>query len=92
MVISPTEIFEKNVKQGIVGLYHSWDIDLSDYHNDAILDNYKHHLIITHVADSNPNIIMGITIEPFPVYGLQFHPESYITEYGDEMIRNFCNL
>lgn len=33
--------------------------------------------------------IMAIKHRNYFVYGLQFHPESFLTEYGDRMIRNF---
>lgn len=33
--------------------------------------------------------IMGVQHKTFPVYGLQFHPESIITPDGETMIRNF---
>ena len=33
--------------------------------------------------------IMAIQHRDFPVYGLQFHPESVCTEHGKRMIENF---
>lgn len=33
--------------------------------------------------------IMGIQHRQYPIYGLQFHPESFATEGGSELIRNF---
>ncbi len=35
--------------------------------------------------------IMGVRHKAFPIYGLQFHPESIITPDGAKMIRNFMN-
>jgi anthranilate/para-aminobenzoate synthase component II len=26
------------------------------------------------------------------LYGIQFHPESVMTEYGDQMMRNFIKI
>jgi anthranilate/para-aminobenzoate synthase component II len=28
----------------------------------------------------------------FPVYGVQFHPESIMTPYGKKILENFLNL
>lgn len=33
--------------------------------------------------------IMAISHSRFPVYGIQFHPESFMTSAGDAMMRNF---
>lgn len=33
--------------------------------------------------------IMGIQHRDYPIYGIQFHPESFATEGGKELIRNF---
>lgn len=33
--------------------------------------------------------IMGIQHRDYPIYGIQFHPESFATEGGRELIRNF---
>jgi len=36
--------------------------------------------------------IMGIRHRQLPVMGLQFHPESILTEYGHELLRNFLQI
>jgi anthranilate synthase component 2 len=36
-------------------------------------------------------IIMGLKHRERPIYGLQFHPESILTEHGKAMLRNFLN-
>jgi len=40
-------------------------------------------------AWNDQDIIMGITLRGYPVFGVQFHPESFLTEKGDIMIENF---
>lgn len=42
--------------------------------------------ITARIADGE---IMGVQHKSFPIYGLQFHPESIITPDGTTMIKNF---
>ncbi|MFW5976567.1 MAG: anthranilate synthase component II [Bacillota bacterium] len=61
--------------------YHSLIID-----SDTIPDNLE----IT--ALTKKNEIMGIKHRKYPIYGVQFHPESILTETGKKIIKNFINL
>lgn len=36
--------------------------------------------------------VMGVQHKTLPIYGVQFHPESILTEYGKEMLANFLKL
>ncbi len=47
-------------------------------------------LLVT--ADSPDETVMGLMHKEFPVYGVQFHPESILTEYGDVIMRNFLAI
>lgn len=42
--------------------------------------------------DGSANIIMGIQHKELPLYGLQFHPEAYLTTCGKDMLKNWLNL
>ncbi len=44
-------------------------------------------LMIT--ARNSENIIMAIEHLKYPIVGVQFHPESFMTEYGEKMAVNF---
>lgn len=48
------------------------------------------------IAKTEDNVIMGVKHKDYELYGLQFHPESILTQYGDKMLRNFveviCNV
>ena len=36
--------------------------------------------------------IMGIQHKKYPIWGIQFHPESILTQYGKELLNNFLKL
>jgi anthranilate synthase/aminodeoxychorismate synthase-like glutamine amidotransferase len=43
-------------------------------------------------ARTENDIIMGLRHRQFPVEGVQFHPESIMTEVGKDLLKNFLNL
>ncbi len=44
---------------------------------------------LTETAHSREGIIMGIEHSEYPLFGIQFHPESFMTEDGFTIIENF---
>jgi anthranilate synthase component 2 len=62
------------------------------YHSLTVnRDNLPDTLEVTsHSLDDGE--IMSIQVKDKPIYGVQFHPESIMSEYGHEMLDNFLKL
>lgn len=43
-------------------------------------------------AWSEEGVIMGLEHREMPVYGVQFHPEAVLTQYGHELLMNFHKI
>jgi len=43
-------------------------------------------------ATSDDGVIQGVAHVEKPVHGVQFHPESVLSEHGEELVRNFLRL
>ena len=56
------------------------------YHS-LILDKVPKEFKLS--AWTKENEIMGIEHEKYPLFGLQFHPESFLTEEGNKLMHNF---
>ena len=63
-----------------IGRYHSWVVSN---------ENFPKELTITSVEENGQ--IMSLKHKEYNLYGVQFHPESILTEFGKEMITNFLN-
>lgn len=64
-----------------VGRYHSWAVSC---------DGFPESLRIT--AKDEQGAIMALSHKSYDVRGLQFHPESVLTQFGKEMISNWLTV
>jgi anthranilate synthase component II len=76
--VKPDLLFEGVPESFTVGRYHSWVIDESTLPSS---------LNIT--AKTPDGQIMGVTHSSLKVRGLQFHPESILTENGVRILKNW---
>ena len=72
----------KNLPQGMrVTRYHSLVVSEENLPDD---------LVVT--ARSEDGVCMGIRHKTLPIYGVQFHPEAVLSEYGHEILENFVDI
>lgn len=82
-----TPVFVKNAKDGLflglpesflVGRYHSWAVS-----PDGLPD------VLCVTAEDGNGTIMALSHRDLAVQGVQFHPESVLTEHGRDLILNW---
>ncbi len=62
-----------------VGHYHSWEVD-----------KVKSPLLPT--AYNEEGILMAFRHEKYKAFGIQFHPESILTKYGKDILKNWLSF
>jgi len=77
-----TAIFKDLPQEFTATRYHSLTVNKEDL-PDAIE-------VTSHSTDDHE--IMSLQIKDRPIYGVQFHPESIMSEHGHEMLDNFLKL
>lgn len=81
-VTEPSDLIYKDLPQHFkIGRYHSWVISRN---------NFPTALTITAVEENNQ--IMSIKHKDYNLYGVQYHPESILTENGKVIINNFLSI
>ncbi len=97
-----SQIFHTNqgIMKGIknpltVMRYHSLIIDTPFWIYQTVATNEKAKLQFTEVnvaSHTSDFLIMGIQHKKYPVFGVQFHPESLGTKEGKKIIKNFLSV
>lgn len=80
-------------------IYHRGSELFKDLPNPFIATRY-HSLIVAEPlpqclhkqASTNDGVLMAMRHREYPIYGVQFHPESILTEGGTTLLRNFMLL
>lgn len=75
---SGTHIFEGIPENFQVTRYHSLVVTEQDFPEEMSID-----------AKSEDGMIMGIHHKKKPIFGIQFHPEAVLTQYGHELLENY---
>ena len=73
-----TDVFQNVPNPTSVMRYHS-----------LVCTNLPECLEVTATVIDRPDLIMGLRHKRYPIFGVQFHPESFATTDGEMMIRNF---
>jgi len=79
---------QKGIFQGIENPFEA-----TRYHSLVIeRETLPHCLEITAWTTDKDREIMGVRHKQFPLWGVQFHPESILTKAGKDILRNFLSL
>ena len=78
---SESRLFEKVPDTFSVGRYHSLVVE-----HGSLPDSLK----VT--SKTGDGIVMSVEHETLPVVGVQFHPESILTDHGHQILKNFLSL
>ena len=78
-IVSEDKVFKNIPKKIKVGRYHSWVVE-------KLNDNLEV------LASDNDGNIMALRHKNYKVWGVQFHPESILTEYGKDILKNWLEL
>lgn len=63
--------------------------NVTRYHS-LMVDNLPDSLLET--ATTSDGIIMALEHKTLPIYGVQFHPEAILSEYGHKIFENFISI
>lgn len=78
-VVKPEDILLRGLSCcETIGHYHSWVVAWEELHE-----------CIEVTATDNENNIMSFSHKSKPLYGLQFHPESFMTSCGKTIVQNW---
>ena len=66
-------------------------LNVARYHS-LVVDRKTLPACLEVTAETKDGLIMGLAHTSLPIHGVQFHPESIVTENGHDMLKNFLAL
>lgn len=85
MVHDGDPLFDGLPREVSIGRYHSWVVDLLSRSDGELIE-------IGYSFDVDGRQTMALRHRELPIWGVQFHPESMISEGGALYMRNFIRL
>jgi anthranilate synthase component 2 len=73
-----------------VGRYHSLAVERTELPDELVETAHTTGDAAGGRADGGHGIVMGVRHVDRPHVGMQFHPESILTEAGERIVENFC--
>jgi anthranilate synthase component II len=68
------------------------ELTATRYHSLIVKDTPAELVPNAWVSDDGEEVIMGMRHRDYPVWGVQFHPESILTQSGHKMLQNFLDI
>ncbi len=99
------EFFKGSLKKAQKPM-HGKISEIANY-SDPIFDNVPKRIMVTRyhslvcdelpeqlevISQTDEKEVMALRHKKLPIYGLQYHPEAVLTQYGLEILRNWINL
>lgn len=84
-------------KTSRIKILHSWSL-FSELPSEFEVMRY-HSLYVDELGEnlqclavSEDGVVQALKVKNRDIYGIQFHPESYFSEYGKKILQNFLNI
>lgn len=74
-------VFQSLPRQFQIGHYHSWYVKEEDFPRETEI-----------LMKDSIGLVMAFRHKKYDLRAVQFHPESYMTEFGSEIIKNWLTL